>query len=293
MQLTITGAGRAIDNGRRDVARLSLEDPSPRALARAIRAWAVIHGPPASILLLAPPSELPPLAVPAKDGGGTILSDSLYGDLDGDGIPEIAVGRLVGHPVALRARPRDARRQALVLAFRDATYLEPAGRLCDRLRTQGCRVFHRPADRCDRFDVRTVLLRRRIDLVTYFGHSDERGWLGYAGGIALSQLLPLSRPVGVVLSPTCNTATAGPGGKAFGPEWVNNGYAAAFLGATRVTYTHENHRFVAAVAARLAEGGTLANSIAQGVAELATHATPRILDNLAAYSLSGDPALTL
>ncbi|MBI3557920.1 MAG: hypothetical protein HY074_16785 [Deltaproteobacteria bacterium] len=299
MQLVV--AGRGVRNAGEIAASasprslvLAVESSSAVEIAARLRAAAQrLAERPSSILLIGAFEQLEPLSIPtgaaaADRPSGTILSDSLFGDLDGDGYPEIPVGRLMPGAAAL-ASSLPAVPHALTLCFNHSDYQRTSALFSRGLSSTGFRVFHRPSRRFDRESALLPFADMPLSLVAYFGHSDARGWLGYRGGITPAHLERVRQPARLVFSPTCETLA--PGTDSFGRACVLEGRAQNFLGATAATFTEENGIFARTFGAALGAGAADATigMAMQHAFEKLRHGGPRAADNLAAYALWGNP----
>jgi hypothetical protein len=119
-------------------------------------------------------------------------------------------------------------------------------------------------------------------LAIYVGRGHRLGWAGY-GGVEVWQLdVPRAKPLGAVLSLTCQASARSGPSPSFSEELVVRGRAAAALGSTELTPHTCNRSLAIAIAGRLAAGAaTLADLLPAG------HPA------LEGYRISGDPLAPL
>lgn len=137
------------------------------------------------------------------------------------------------------------------------------------------------AERLRRYELPGVLAQGP-GLALYVGRGRRLGWAGYGGVEAWQLDLPGAKPLGAVLSLTCQASARSGPSPSFSEELVVRGRAAAALGAIEQTLHSHNRSLAIAIADRLAGGAaTLADLLPAG------HPA------LAGYRICGDPLAPL
>ena len=206
--------------------------PSPQAirnfLAQAFRNWS---GRPAYVLLagngtydyrnfLKAGDNLVPPAMFATEFG-LFCSDSLYGDINGDGLPELAVGRLpavnaaelqrmIGKIISYEAQPAPATGSALVVAGKPDVANDFPASAAQAGETLTRKFLPQVLDGSIETNVAVMRgalqtsLAGGLDLLAYFGHGavDSLGMEGYLTKADVPSLPPTAR-LPVVLAATC------------------------------------------------------------------------------------------
>ena len=253
---------------------------------------------------------LPPMMVSTPYG--LFCSDSLYGDVNGDGFPELAVGRLSGHTSAdllllvnkiiqYEAQPLPSPAKALLIADNpdvagdfnsDIATLDAilAGKFSDNL--------IRATDIPDPVTMQFVITNawsQGVDLVTYAGHGaiDRFGSAGY---VTIAEATNLTNSVRwpVVLATTCVAGQFSvPGNDCIGEYLVRqpSGGAIAILAPTGLSWDSEasqlNDRLVQLLHANTSPA--LGDSVRQAMADHVRLDSPSM--PVWIYNLLGDPAL--
>ncbi len=126
----------------------------------------------------------------------------------------------------------------------DDQALRTASRTAELLRSNDdLELFEWTADRIIRRDLLTAL-RAGPGLGLYFGHGRPYGWSGYHGLHIRHLQHAQGKPLGAVVSLTCNTAARSRGGRySFAEQLALHGIAAAALGAIEPTRTASNWRW--------------------------------------------------
>jgi hypothetical protein len=253
---------------------------------------------------------VPPLMV--STSYGLFCSDSLYGDVNGDGLPELAVGRLSGHSpsdmlllvnkiILYEAQPLPSPAKAILIADTpgsagdfnadiatlDATL---AGKFSDNL--------IRATDIPDPVLMQSVITNawnQGVELLTYAGHGaiDRFGSAGYVTVAEVANLQNTLRwPV--VLATTCVAGQFSvPGNDCIGEYLVrkNAGGAIAMLAPTGLSWDNEasllNDRLVQLLHANTLPA--LGDSVRQAMTDHVRLDNPNM--PVWIYNLLGDPAL--
>jgi hypothetical protein len=235
--------------------------------------------------------------------------DPLYGDVDGDLVPDVPVGRFPVRTAAeldnvvaktLEYSQKDYAGTAVLAAdavdsvfsfAKDATAFGNA--LGYKLRS--AYVDHLGVDLA-----RNVLVEKIEEgtaLAAYFGHSGPANWT-FAGlfDVADANALQNYGKPTVVLQWGCwNTYHVEPRFNTLGHAFLlaEDRGAAAVLGSSTLLSTRSEQLLARALAHRLVEpGATIGDAVTAARQELATHATLR-LDAILGWTILGDPALTL
>ncbi len=243
--------------------------------------------------------------------GRFVPSDALYADVDDDGVPDVAIGRL---PVRTAAELDLA--VAKTLAYEEKDYGRTATFAADR--RDGALSFKRinqgfmqalPADwtkeaiALDDLDVaaaRAQLLaamNRGTALVTFTGHSGPREWTfsGLFNNSHAAALTNEGRPFVAVQWGCWNTYYVDPVNTYLVHSFLFSGDrgAAAVLGAATLTDAGSEELLGRLLTPRLAtQGMTLGRALQEAKTELArTH--PHLADVLIGWTLMGDPELVV
>lgn len=193
------------------------------------------------------------------------------------------------------ARASAGRDGIAVCAMGKDVYLDLAGRWIAELRGAGREVADLRASVADRHMLLDALAAGPA-LVLYAGHGRARGWAGYQT-VRWDHVVarPMRRPAGAVVALACDTLTRTRGVVPFGVRLVQEGRAAAYLGAAAPLRIGDGvalgDRLVDELAsARHSELGALLRAVAAGIERDGDHAGMRALR---ALRLVGDPQVCL
>jgi uncharacterized membrane protein len=184
----------------------ALIDVGRHTTARAIKADLVKRPQrPARLVIFGDETGIPRFPIKARDVDLQI--DSPYGDLDGDGLSEVVVCRVLGSPQSMirllgGAAPFGASPHAVYLADQDPQYRPEGNRFVSLIADHGCTLqAHRPGN---------AGLLRQADLIVLGAHGNPDGWYGELGTpfVTASTVPDLPRQP-VVFAGACSTATPG------------------------------------------------------------------------------------
>jgi len=258
-------------------------------------------------------SFIPSLYVTTGDVVRFAPADPLYGDVDGDGVPEVAVGRL---PVRDSAELEFVLGKTLayedkaygpsVLSVSDAydaysriSFMEASEMLLSQL-DDTWRIERADIDVLGRNGAREKListLNEGVSLAQFFGHSAPTlwsfQWLFTTDDIA--NLENQGRPAVIAQWGCWNTYYVEPTSESLGTKLMLSGDrgAAAVLGAATLTDVDSDlelgSRFLPKV---VLPGATIGKALVEAKRELAAE-HPEIFDILAGWTILGDPALVV
>lgn len=239
-----------------------------------------------AILLVVPRGHSPADLVPAPALNGTPVG-LIFASADDQLTPWLrAVGEF----------PHRADRELAVLAMWKPFYLEWGARFAAALRdgfgADSTRVRSWFADEVTREELCERLAHGQ-NLVLYVGHGRERGWSGYRG-LRWRHIdgVPLTRPIGAVVSLTCSNLKAPRAGdRAFGLNWVGSGRACAFFGAADSVRLRPLASIASDMIKEISSGAhrDLAGFIAALDRRIRAAATPPVLATWNRFRLIGNP----
>jgi len=240
-------------------------------------------------------------------------TDPAYADVDGDGTPDLAIGRL---PVRTRAELDTA--IAKTLAYQDKSYAATAVFAADRADAAanlpfaaasekfvaalpaGWKVQRAYLDQLTVAEARTALLgaiNGGVALTNYTGHSGPTAWTfkNLFSTADAASLLNAGRPTVVTQWGCWNTYYVNPSSESLATRLLLSGDrgAAAVLGATTLTEDIDENDLAALLAPRIAQPGTtLGQAILAAKQALGGDRAARA-DVLLGWTLLGDPALVV
>ena len=160
---------------------------------------------------------------PRAAARGAVVDGKAVGLLFADGDEELERWRA--------ARARAGREGIAVCAMGKDVYLDLAGRWITQLRDAGREVADLRASVADREALLDALAAGPA-LLLYAGHGRARGWAGYQTvRWKHVEARPVRRPAGAVVALACDTLTRTRAAVPFGVRLVQEGRAAAYLGA--------------------------------------------------------------
>lgn len=240
-------------------------------------------------------------------------ADSLFGDTDGDSVPEVAIGRF---PVRTAAELDSV--VAKTLAYAIATPVRTAVVAADGFDLGAAYSFRRDSeavaallgeswsierayvDDLGLVGARTKLLDdfdQGAALVSFFGHSGPTEWshFGLFSATDATMLGNVGRPAVVTQWGCWNTYYVSPSSETLGHSFLTSGDqgAAAVLGASTLTTAESERRLGLRVFAELmVPGRRLGDAVIEAKRDLAFDAgTEGLLDVLIGWTLLGDPTL--
>jgi len=258
-------------------------------------------------------SLVPSLYLATSDVVRFAPADPAIADVDRDGVPDVAIGRLpVRTPRELAAvvaktlayERNDYGRSALLVADRadpraDETYASASEAMAARL-GRGWDIRRLYLDEVVAASARPALLRAIGDglaLVSYVGHSGPQAWsrdavLGVADVAALANA---ERPTVVVQWGCWNTYYVSPDQDGLGVALLlaERGGAAATLGATALSEESSQNELARRLAAELARPGTRIGAAVQAAKRALGRERPGLADVQYGWTLLGDPALVV
>lgn len=241
--------------------------------------------------------------------------DSLYGDLDGDLVPDVAVGRLpVRTPAelaivlekSLRFEALQGDHSAILTAdnqeaFNAYDFSQSSDAIATLLNDQDWAVQVAYLDEMPVAQARQTLLdelNRGVRLAVYTGHSSSRRW-SYDGLLQqsdLAQLTNATQPFGVVQWGCWNTYFVEPTEDSLGHGFMLSGEAGAALvvGASTLTDAHQESIFSQIMHQQmLIPGMSIGQAMTEAKRLYAAQAGKHQLDILLGISLLGDPVLQI
>lgn len=239
-------------------------------------------------------------------------ADPLYADVDGDGVPDLAIGRF---PVRTDAELKvlidktftyesnfTSRGKAIFAADQDSYGESDFASLSDQIAQQlpaGWQVTPAYMSRQGKDAARTALiaaLNGGTALASYIGHSGPSIWSfqGLFRATDAQALTNAGKPTVVVQWGCWNTYYVSPQSNTLAHKFLLAGPqgAAAVLGATTLTYTASETELAERLIPHLTSGMTIGEAVTQAKAE-AAKAMPGMADVLLGWTLLGDPALRI
>jgi uncharacterized membrane protein len=182
-------------------------DVGRETTARKIKARLVQHPrPPRRLVIFGDESEIPRFRI--KDRDLDLEIDYFYGDLDADGLAEVAISRVLGEPRTMIrqlgvSRPAAAAPRAVLFGGYPQLHLEN-NRLVSLLGDRGCGAEIRESR-----DLETLA---KSDLIILAGHGDPNGWYGATIGpsaYVTATTVPELPLHPVIFAGACSTTTPG------------------------------------------------------------------------------------
>ena len=162
-------------------------------------------------------------------GNEHIHTDSFYADLDGDGVPEVAMARVLGNPEAMQRQlsttPEDAGPAATILCSEDTRIHLETQRFLDALSQQGHKVKVLGRGGSEQMPA--------SDLIIHFGHGSPERLSNRFGETFLSAKgMPALKRHPIAIVDGCATT---PPGSALLRAFLNNG-CRAYIGSTATVW---------------------------------------------------------
>jgi hypothetical protein len=224
---------------------------------------------------------------PRRAAPGVVVGDRAVGVVFADRPAQLAPFE--------RARGRAGRDGIAVAAMGKDVYLDLASGWIAALRAAGCAVTDVRASIASRETLLDVLCAGPA-VALYAGHGRTRGWAGYQT-VRWEHVAERAqeRPAGVVVALACDTLTRTRSAVPFGVRLVQEGRAAAYLGAAAPLRIPDGAalgtRLVEALASRAhADLASLLTAVARGAAREGDRPAARALR---ALRLVGDPRVAL
>jgi hypothetical protein len=258
-------------------------------------------------------SHIPSPYLPVHEVVSFAPMDTAYGDCDGDGVPEVAVGRLPARTSA----ELDAM-VTKILAYEDKAYARTAVFAADAFDTdqdldfsefsttmaaqlgESWSVHHAYMDELGTADARSILtdvINGGVALTSFAGHSAPTMW-SFDKLFETADAIELSNhelPTVVVQWGCWNTYHSSPTAMSLGEAFIASGDqgAAAVLGITTLSDVESDHLFSSLLMPRLATPGvTIGEAMTEAKREFADQ-RPWAVDVLLGWTLLGDPTMVV